>query len=135
MQINRGKAADSITHTCKLRKSWWIVLKRQVRCSSGYYWCIESFVEYCTRNNCCLYVSERTPTHVIVHNTSEFKKRLVPHLPYIPDLAPADFYLFRTIKENLHGFRFMTCMPLNYFKIIGQYTKSWISQKLAWYLV
>ena len=27
----------------------------------------------------------------------------VPHLPYSPDLAPCDFWLFPKLKENLRG--------------------------------
>ena len=29
--------------------------------------------------------------------------RLLPHPPYSPDLAPADFFLFGTVKEKLRG--------------------------------
>ena len=28
------------------------------------------------------------------------------HLPYSPDLAPSDYYLFRNLKSQLHGTRF-----------------------------
>jgi len=28
------------------------------------------------------------------------------HPPYSPDLAPSDFYLFRHLKQQLHGTRF-----------------------------
>jgi len=30
--------------------------------------------------------------------------QLIPHPPYSPDLAPADFFLFRRVKEELAGF-------------------------------
>jgi hypothetical protein len=28
---------------------------------------------------------------------------MLPHPPYSPDLAPADFFLFRKVKEQLAG--------------------------------
>jgi hypothetical protein len=28
---------------------------------------------------------------------------VLPHSPYLPDLAPADFFLFRKVKEELAG--------------------------------
>ena len=31
----------------------------------------------------------------------EFRWELLPHLPYIPDLAPSDFFLFPKLKEHL----------------------------------
>jgi hypothetical protein len=33
---------------------------------------------------------------------------VVPHLPYFPDLAPADFFLFPKLKSTLKGRRFQT---------------------------
>jgi transposase len=32
--------------------------------------------------------------------------RLAPHLPYSPDLAPSDFFLFGYVKERLEGMVF-----------------------------
>jgi hypothetical protein len=29
--------------------------------------------------------------------------QLLPHAPYLPNLAPADFFLFRKVKEQLAG--------------------------------
>ena len=37
------------------------------------------------------------------HQTS-----IVPHPPYSPDLAPADFFLFPKLKTTLKGRRFQT---------------------------
>ena len=34
--------------------------------------------------------------------------KTIPHPPYSPDLAPCDFWLFPTLKENLRGSRFET---------------------------
>jgi transposase len=33
---------------------------------------------------------------------------VVPQLPYSPDLAPADFYVFLKLKPSLKGRRFQT---------------------------
>ena len=33
---------------------------------------------------------------------------VVPHLPYSPDLAPCDLFLFPTMKKTLKGKRFAT---------------------------
>ena len=34
--------------------------------------------------------------------------KTVPHLPYSPDLAPCDFWLFPKLKEKLRGCRYET---------------------------
>ena len=34
--------------------------------------------------------------------------KTVPHLPYSPDLAPCNFWLFSKVKENLRGSHFET---------------------------
>jgi hypothetical protein len=36
------------------------------------------------------------------------QKSVVPHPPYSPDLAPADFFLFPTLTTTLKGHRFQT---------------------------
>jgi len=43
------------------------------------------------------------PSYLAKHQTP-----VVPHLPYAPDLAPADFFLFPKIKTTLKGRRFQT---------------------------
>jgi len=42
-------------------------------------------------------------SYMAKHQTS-----VVPHPPYTPDLAPADFYLFPKLKTTLKGRRFQT---------------------------
>jgi hypothetical protein len=37
-------------------------------------------------------------------NLSREKIIRLPHLPYSPDLAPFDFYLFGMLKENLKNY-------------------------------
>ena len=34
--------------------------------------------------------------------------KTVPNLPYSPDLAPSDLWLFPKLKENLRGYRYET---------------------------
>lgn len=56
--------------------------------------------------------------------------KLVPHPPYSPDIAPCDFYLFRSLQSDLDGHSFKTfgelkmhvqnffdSKPASYFKI------------------
>ena len=33
----------------------------------------------------------------------ELSWEMIPHLPYIPDLAPSDYYLFRSVQNHLDG--------------------------------
>jgi len=33
----------------------------------------------------------------------QLKSELLPHLPYIPDLAPSDYFMFGPLKEALCG--------------------------------
>jgi len=42
-------------------------------------------------------------SYLAKHQTS-----VVPHPPYSPDLAPADFFLFPKLKTTLNGRRFQT---------------------------
>ena len=37
---------------------------------------------------------------------SELKYKLLLHLPYTPDLAPSDYWLFADLKKMLQGKRF-----------------------------
>ena len=36
----------------------------------------------------------------------ELGYELLPHLPYLPDMAPSDFHLFRKLKIFLGGWKF-----------------------------
>jgi hypothetical protein len=47
-------------------------------------------------NNCPIHTSGANEVFMAEHNIIQFK-----HLPYSQDLAPSDFYFFRTIKERL----------------------------------
>ena len=46
---------------------------------------------------------ERVRTCVVKNWLAAKKIQLLPHPPYSPDLAPADFFLFRRVKEELAG--------------------------------
>jgi hypothetical protein len=49
----------------------------------------------------CLLTKDQKKNHV------EISQEL-SHLPYSPDLAPADFFLFPKLKTTLKGHRFQT---------------------------
>jgi histone-lysine N-methyltransferase SETMAR len=54
---------------------------------------------------------DNAPVHASLLIRSYLTKHetyVVPHPPYSPDLAPADFYLFPKLKTNLNGRRFQT---------------------------
>ena len=42
-------------------------------------------------------------THVAVTEAANFGFELLPTSPYLPDLAPCDFFLFPQLKFHLHG--------------------------------
>ena len=54
---------------------------------------------------------DNAPAHSALR-TREFLAKhsitLLPHLPYSPDLAPCDFFLFPMLKRSLKGRRFET---------------------------
>jgi len=54
-------------------------------------------------NNAPAHTSLLTCTYVTKCQTS-----VLPHAPYSPDLAPADFFLFPKLKTTLKGRRFQT---------------------------
>ena len=47
-------------------------------------------------------------SYLVKHQTS-----IVPHPPYTPDLAPAEFFLFPKLKTTLKGHCFQTIVTLN----------------------
>jgi transposase len=54
---------------------------------------------------------DNAPAHVLLLIRSYLAKHqtsVVPHLPYSPDLAPADFFLFPNLKTTLKRCRFQT---------------------------
>jgi len=54
---------------------------------------------------------DNAPVHASLLIRSYLAKRqtsVVPHLPYSPDLAPGDFFLFPTLKTTLKGRHFQT---------------------------
>ena len=59
---------------------------------------------------CNLYfLQDNAPIHKSAFSTSEIEKvgfHSLPHPPYLPDLAPSDFYLFLHLKKHLRGRHF-----------------------------
>jgi len=54
---------------------------------------------------------DNVPAHASLLTCSYLAKHqttIVPHPPYSPDLAPADFFLFPKLKTTLKGHRFQT---------------------------
>ena len=54
---------------------------------------------------------DNAPDHalLLIHiYLAKHQTSVVPHPPYSPDLAPADFFLFPKIKTTLKGCRFQT---------------------------
>jgi len=54
-------------------------------------------------DNASAHASLLIRSYLAKHQTS-----VVPHPPYSPDLAPADFFLFPKLKTTLKGCRFQT---------------------------
>jgi len=54
-------------------------------------------------NNALSHMSLLIRSYLAKHQTS-----VVPHPPYSPDLAPADFFMFPKLKTTLKGRRFQT---------------------------
>ena len=58
----------------------------------------------------------------------EFQRELLSHLPYSPDLAPSDFFLFPKLKGHLKGVYF------NDTNEAKQAAKIWLTKWSADYL-
>jgi len=53
-----------------------------------------------------LLLHDNAPAHTVGVATSvaaECGYELLPHPPYLPDLAPSDFFLFPLLKQHLRG--------------------------------
>ena len=58
---------------------------------------------------CFLQDNARPHTAALTMETlRKLKWDVLPHLPYSPDLAPSDFYLFGPLKEFLGGKKFQS---------------------------
>ena len=59
---------------------------------------------------------DNAPAHaslLIRSYLAKHQKSVVPHPPYSPDLAPAEFFLFPKLKTTLKGRRFQTIEEIN----------------------
>jgi len=62
-------------------------------------------------NQTCMLHQDDAPVHaslLIRSYLAKHQKSVVPHPPYSPDLAPADFFLFPKLKTTSKGRRFQT---------------------------
>jgi len=66
-------------------------------------------------DNAPAHVSLLICIYLAIHQTSA-----VPHLPYSPDLAPADFFLFPKLKTTLKCRRFQTIQEIQENAIIRE---------------
>ena len=49
-------------------------------------------------------VNTRLYTSLVTHKKLlELGREVMPHAPYIPDLAPSDYHLFRSLQNHLNG--------------------------------
>ena len=46
------------------------------------------------------------PAHTVTHFLAKNGMVLLPHAPYLSDLAPCDFFLFPRMKRSMKGHRF-----------------------------
>jgi len=63
------------------------------------------------QNNTWLLHHDNAPAHAVLLTRrflTDNNMTLVPHPPYLPDLAPSDFFLFPKLKMKLKGQRFQT---------------------------
>lgn len=57
------------------------------------------------------YHQDNARPHTALITTQKFKSlgyKMVPHPPYSPDIAPSDYYLFRSLQNDLNGRSFKT---------------------------
>jgi len=68
-------------------------------------------------------------SYLAKHHTS-----VVPHPPYCPDLAPADFFLFPKLKTTLKGRRFQTIQEIqeNALRELRAITEAFQQCKKLW---
>ena len=59
---------------------------------------------------------------------AKFGWNVLPHPPYIPELAPSDFHLFGPLKDALHGARFEDDESM-----IGAVRLWLLEQETSWY--
>ena len=82
---------------------------------------------------------DNAPAHTAARTLdflAQQKIRLLPHPPYLPDLAPCDFFLFPKTKEKLRGRQFSS-----HEEAVGAYLEAvndvpeeaWIEAFSSWF--
>jgi histone-lysine N-methyltransferase SETMAR len=61
-------------------------------------------------NQTLMFQHDDMPAHMLLIHSylAKHPTSIVPHPPYSPDLAPADFFLFPKLKTTLKGHHFQT---------------------------
>ncbi|EFN82363.1 Histone-lysine N-methyltransferase SETMAR, partial [Harpegnathos saltator] len=66
----------------------------------------------------------RPHVHKSVTNYLGVNWEILPNPPYSPDIAPSDYYLFRSMVSTLYGERF------SFYEEIKNWFHNWIASKL-----
>ena len=86
--------------------------------------CAEKRPEYATRHEAIIFHHDNARPHVAIPVKNYMEKSgwgVLPHPPYSPDLAPSDYYLFRSMQNALTEIRFTS----------EQGIKNWLDSFLA----
>lgn len=84
--------------------------------------------EYAKRHDKIIFQHDNARPHVakLVKNTlGSFGWEVLPHPPYSPDVAPSDYYLFRSMSSALAGQRFYS------YDSVKNWLETWISSKTS----
>ena len=69
----------------------------------------EKRLEYATRHEAIIFLHGNARPHVAIPVKYYLENggwEVLPHPPYSPELAPSDYYLFRSMQNALTGIRF-----------------------------
>ncbi|PNF35252.1 hypothetical protein B7P43_G06857 [Cryptotermes secundus] len=126
LPISVGSVEDIVKYHLHYRKvnAWWIPrtlldMNKMVRMQAASH-LLQQFEDEGGKQAGFLQDNARPHTAKTTMETLwKLKRNLLTHPPYIPDLAPSDFYLFGRLKSDLQGMRFVD-------DIINQTVQEWI---------